>query len=599
MWKDEFGGDKNPVAFREYKDWRTVERRSINNLAIVWTPIKDFNVKMSGGYDYMDIQEDVFTPGEIKSFTTISDANRSANLVGNWNYSLTGDYRWKMKERHSFNALVGNEYQRSDSYGYGIYFPEAEGPIYNNEELLNEAANVNKTSGNPQIFSFLSYFGRINYMLDDKYIFQATARVDGSSRFGRNNRYGFFPAVSVGWIVSDEKFLKDNKHISYLKLRSSYGITGNANFDNYAYIGTYSAADNGILYNQNPIIFPLNASNPDLQWETSATFDAAMEVGLWSDRITFELAYYNKRSKDVLLNVNLPPSTGFTSYWDNVAEVLNRGVEFSIKSRNLVREFQWTTEFNIARNYNELVDIGEYTPDAVGGGTNDSRVIVGKPIGSFYLVEYSHVDPENGLPVYLDLNGNETYDYDNAIRKYVGDGLPDFIGGITNNFRFKKWDLNLLATYSVGGKIFDSSSKRQLGVVSGWNMREEIFDRWTNPGDESTFPRLTLDETTYSLPSGFPWWNTSLFLFDASYLRLRQATLGYNFKDVKRGKVELSNIRLAFTAFNIFTLTDFPGLDPEVVRDFENAQDRNLSPNVTYLTPPQERSYNLQLSFNF
>jgi hypothetical protein len=353
------------------------------------------------------------------------------------------------------------------------------------------------------------------------------------------------------------------------------------------------------LYNQNPIIFPLNASNPDLQWETSATFDAAMEVGLWSDRITFELAYYNKRSKDVLLNVNLPPSTGFTSYWDNVAEVLNRGVEFSIKSRNLVREFQWTTEFNIARNYNELVDIGEYTPDAVGGGTNDSRVIVGKPIGSFYLVEYSHVDPENGLPVYLDLNGNETYDYDNAIRKYVGDGLPDFIGGITNNFRFKKWDLNLLATYSVGGKIFDSSSKRQLGVVSGWNMREEIFDRWTNPGDESTFPRLTLDETTYSLPSGFPWWNTSLFLFDASYLRLRQATLGYNFKDVKRGKVELSNIRLAFTAFNIFTLTDFPGLDPEVVRDFENAQDRNLSPNVTYLTPPQERSYNLQLSFNF
>lgn len=599
MWKDEFGGDKNPTAFREFKDWRTLELRSINNLSIVWSPIKNLNLKASGGYDYMDIQEDVFNPGTIKSFTDISDANRSANLVHNWNYSVTADYRWELNENHVFGFLAGNEYQRSDSYGYGIYFPQAEAPIYDDSALEDEAANVNKTAGNAQIFSFLSYFGRVNYAIKGKYIFQATARVDGSSRFGRNNRYGFFPAVSAGWIVSDENFLKDNKTISYLKLRASFGETGNASFDNYAYIGTYSAADNGILYNGNPIIFPLNASNPDLRWETSQTFDAAIEVGLWKDRITGELAYYNKLSKDVLLNVNLPPSTGFTNYWDNVATVINRGVEFSFKSRNMVNAFQWTTEFNIARNYNELRDIGDYTPDAVSGGTNDSRVIVGKPIGSFYLVEFSRVDAATGLPVYLDLNGNETFEYDNANRRYVGDGLPEFIGGITNFFKYDKWDLNILATYSIGGKIFDSSSKRQMGVVTAWNMREEIFDRWTQPGDESTFPRLTLDETTYDLPSGFPWWNTSLFVFDASYVRLRQVTLGYNFEPVKRGKVEVNNIRLAFTVFNLLTVTDFPGLDPEVVRDFENPQDRNLSPNVTYLTPPQERSYNLQLSFNF
>ena len=328
-----------------------------------------------------------------------------------------------------------------------------------------------------------------------------------------------------------------------------------------------------------------------------STIDASVELGLLEDRITTELAFYHKYSTDVLMNVSTPASTGFTNFWDNVGTILNRGVELSIKSRNLIGKFQWTTDLNVARNYNELVDIGNYTPDAVSGGTNDSRVIVGRPVGSFFLVEHSHVDPENGLPVYLDLEGNETYDYNNDIRQYVGDGLPDLIGGMNNTFRYGNWDLSALATFSIGAKIFDSSAKRQLGVVTGWNMRDEKLDRWRQPGDIATYPRLTLDETTYSLPSGFPWWNTSLFIFDASYLRLRNLTLGYN---VPLGKdSDLQNCRIAVNATNVFTITNFPGLDPEVVRDFENAQDRNMSPNVTYLTPPQERAFTLSISTNF
>ena len=154
-------------------------------------------------------------------------------------------------------------------------------------------------------------------------------------------------------------------------------------------------------------------------------------------------------------------------------------------------------------------------------------------------------------------------------------------------------------TFSIGAKIFDSSSKRQLGVVTDWNMRTEIYDRWRQPGDLSTFPRLTLDETTYGLPSGFPWWNTDLFVFDASYVRMRNLTLGYNFQNVKVKNLDFNQFRVAFNVTNLFTLTNFPGLDPEVVRDFENAQDRNLSPNVTYLTPPQERAYNIQINISF
>ncbi|MDG1158594.1 MAG: TonB-dependent receptor [Flavobacteriales bacterium] len=585
IWRDEFGGAKNPVGYREsFKSWRNIENRSVNNLRLIMNPVKNLNIVASGGFDWMFLREEI----DEEPIPTVRDFSQSflnVNYILNWNYSLTANYDWDLLEDHKFGFLAGTEFQRSDSYGYS-------------EEVTAEVPTPQR-NGNPSQFSFLSYFGRANYTYKDRYLVQATARVDGSSRFGRNNRYGFFPSVSAGWIVSEEDFLKDSKNISFLKVKASWGLTGNANIPDYARFGTYSAADNGILYGNEAILFPLQLANPNLQWETSRVIDASVEMGLWKDRVTFELGVYNKMSNDVLMNVNVSPSTGFTNYWDNVAQILNRGVEFSIKSRNIVGKFEWTTDFNIARNYNELVDIGNYTPDAVSGGTNDSRVIVGKPIGSFYLVEFSHVDQANGLPVYLDLNGNETYDYDNAIRKYVGDGLPDFIGGMTNSFRYKNWDLQALAIFSVGAKIFDSSAKRQLGVVSSWNMRTDKFDRWRQPGDVAEFPILTLDETKYGLDEGFPWWNTSLFVYDASYLRLRNLALGYTFQNLKVKNMTFNNLRLAVNVTNLFTLTNFPGLDPEVARDFENAQDRNLSPNVTYLTPPQERSYNFTLSFAF
>lgn len=590
---------KNPVAVRELKKWRSTEDRSINNASLMITPIENLTLKLSGGFDFMHLREDIYNPGALQQSSDLGSTNRYANYILNWNYSGTASYLMEVGEDHDFNFMVGSEFQRSDSYGYSLFFQDVNGPIYEVDSLRENIDNAVRTENNPSQWSFLSYFGRVNYTFKDRYMFQGTARIDGSSRFGRNNRYGFFPSVSAGWIISEEDFMKGFERINFMKLRASYGVTGNAAIPDYARFGTFSQDNNGILYNQQPIIFPLQLSNPDLRWETSRTFDLALEMGLLQDRISFELSYYHKLSKDVLLNVNVPPSTGFTNYWDNVAEILNRGVELSVKSRNIVGQFNWTTDFNIARNYNELVDIGNYTPDAVSGGTNDSRVIVGKPVGSFYLVEFSHVDPENGLPVYIDLDGNETYDYDNAIRKYVGDGLPEAIGGITNSFSYKNWDLSALMTYSIGAKIFDSSSKRQLGVVTDWNMREEVLDRWRQPGDESTFPILTLDETKYGLPAGFPWWNTSLFVFDASYIRLRNLSLGYNIPNVHIKNFKFSSFRVVFNVTNVFTITNFPGLDPEVVRDFENAQDRNLSPNVTYLTPPQERAYNLSINLTF
>jgi len=597
LYKDEWGGTKNAVAVRNSKTWVTTEDRSINNVSVLFTPTDELFIKASGGFDYMHVREDVFNPPGLNSTSDLGYADRYANYVLNWNYALTANYLVDLSEDQTLNFLAGSEFQRTDAYGYGLNFSDVTGPIFENDSLV-EAANGLRTVNNPSQHSFLSYFTRAGYTIKDRYFFQATGRVDGSSRFGRNYRYGFFPSVSAGWVVSDEPWFA-SEQLSFVKLRTSWGKTGNAALPDYARFGTYSSADNGILYNGQPILFPIQPANHDLHWESSRTVDASLELGFWNDRVTAEIGYYNKLAQDVIMNVSTPASTGFTNRWDNVATILNRGVELGIKSRNLVGQLQWTTDLNIARNYNELVDIGEYTPDAVSGGTNDSRVIPGSPVGSFYLMMFSHVDSETGLPVYFDREGNETFDYDNNERQYVGDGLPEFVGGITNTFRYKGWDLQALATFSYGAKIFDSSAKRQLGVVTSWNMRTEILDRWRAPGDEATFPRLTLDETTYGLPSGFPWWNTSLFVFDASYLRMRNVSLGYTFDDIRSGSAEITGLRFSVSVTNLFTITDFPGLDPEVVRDFENAQDRNLSPNVTYLTPPQERAWTFGVSMNF
>ncbi|MDZ4821844.1 MAG: SusC/RagA family TonB-linked outer membrane protein [Flavobacteriales bacterium] len=595
LWNN---GYSNPVNYRERRPWRTIENRVIGGLSLIYTPVTDLNLKLTGGYDYMDIRNYQFYPEMLNPSELFNNAELNPAWVNNWNVSATADYTKTFKEDHVVTLLVGGETQRSHTERYDrIEYYFVNSPTYENN-YETDSTDKRVFTASPETWTFVSSFSRINYSYKNKYFLQAVARSDGSSKFGENSKFGFFPALSAGWIISDEDFLKENKTISFLKLRAGWGKTGNADVPGDAQYGTFSPNDNGITYNGEPIIYPIKLPNPDLKWETSSTLDASIEIRLWENTLQLEFSGYRKYSKDVLMNVSVPASTGFTGYWDNVAEILNQGIELSVTSFNIDRAFKWKTDFNIARNYNELVSIGDYTPDAVSGGTNDSRVITGKPIGSFYLMEFSHVDSENGLPVYIDLNGNETYEYDNSQRKYVGDGLPDVYGGITNNFTYKGWDLNVLATFSLGAKIFDSSGKRQMGVVTDWNMRGEIFDRWQQPGDDDvTFPRLTLDETTYSLPSGFPWWNTSLFIYDADYLRLKNISVGYNF--TMKPQSSIKSIRASVAITNLFTITNFPGLDPELVRDFENAQDRNLSPNVTYLTPPQEKSYNLSINLTF
>lgn len=599
MWN---GGYTNPSAYRENRPWQYVEDRVLANAAVIFTPIKDLNFKISGSYDWLNGNDYRFEPRGLNIGTNDNFSRWGSNRVNNYNYNATVDYFKEIGEDHTITALVGYEEQRGRNFSRYVEYGNASGMA--NEGGLVAAdgtGNARLIGGNPNWipggeFKFLSAFSRLNYSYKKKLFVQVSGRMDGSSKFGSNNRTGFFPSVSGGYVLSEEKFLKDSKVISFMKLRAGWGIVGNSDISQNAQYGDRTPG--GISYVNQPILFSTKLPNPSLQWEVSSTMDAALDMGFFKDRISVEIGVYRKYTSKAIMDVSIPASSGFGSFTDNTAEILNRGIELTITSFNISKKnFEWKTSFNVSRNYNELVSIGDYTPDAVSGGTNDSRVIVGKPIGSFYLMQWSHVDPATGRPVYLDKNGNETFEYSNFQRQFVGTGLPKAWGGITNSFRYKSFDCSIFATFSLGARIFDSSGKRQMGVVTDWNMRTDILDRWRQPGDQTTFPRLTLDETNYSLPSGFPWWNTSLFVYRADYLRMKNISVGYNIPRKQGSKI--TALRLGFNVTNLFTITNFPGLDPEIVRDFENPADRNLSPNVTYLTPPQERSYNFSINATF
>lgn len=597
MWNN---GYSNPAAYRDLRKWINLDRRTIINQALTVKLTEFWSFRGTASVDYLDQQEMKFLPQGINVGQQQDYAETFPTWVTNWNANGTLNYNRTYKEDHRVAFMVGSEVQQSETQGYSqIKYPLLNNLPTNSVLASDYGSTITAQYGNSygEITTFVSFFGRFNYSIKDKYFLQLVTRADGSSKFGSESKWGTFPSASLGWIVSEEDFLKDNQVLNFLKVRTSWGLTGNADIPRTAQYETWSLSSGG--YFGNPYRFQTQLGNPSLRWETSAVFDAALEYGLWNDRITGTISYYRKNTRDVLLQYNVQTSTGFSNVWANAGEILNHGVEFSIHSNNLSPDskLKWVTDFNISRNTNEVLSIGDFTPDALSGGTNDSRVQIGKPVGSYYLIPFAGVDPSNGRPMYYDLNGNATYTYDLNNRQYAGAGLPKGYGGITNTFTLNQWSLSIFMTYSLGSKIFDSSAKRQLGVTTDWNMRTDKFDRWREPGDIAQFPRQTLQENTYGMQSGNPWWNTTLFIYNADYLRLKTISLSYQFKLNKESAIR--NLNVSFAASNLFVITNFPGLDPELVRDFENPQDRNLSPNTTYLTPPQEKSYFITLNASF
>jgi|AntRauTorcE11898_2_1112593.scaffolds.fasta_scaffold00364_13 TonB-linked SusC/RagA family outer membrane protein len=496
------------------------------------------------------------------------------------NYLTTNrlDYTYNLNEVHNFTFMAGYSYQKTvyDNFNVtGENFPS------NDLHTMNSAASVSSGGGNTEEVAFESYFGRVTYDFMNKYLAEFTLRTDGSSRFGSEERYAVFPAGSLGWIVSDEDFMKDIEFINFLKIRTGYGITGNseilssataadANVLNYPALGLYNA---GFGYGDEPGLAPIRLANPNLRWEQTAQFNIGVNFSMLNNRLELEADYYNKVTTDLLLNLDLPATSGYTSYTQNIGELTNKGVEFGLTSRNLVNDFKWTTDFNIAFNQNEIKDIqGRVISNEI------ARAMEGEPIGVFYTVEYAGVDPETGDALFIDDEGNETTNYSDDYRKIMGDPNPDFTGGLTNTFSYKGFDLRVFMQFSYGGDVYRSGSRFvETNMGSVWNQQVTQLDRWQEPGDITDVPQARLT-TNGSQPS-------SRYIEDGSYLRFKNITFGYNLpKNVIEGS-GFNNVRLYAQAQNWITVTDYSGNDPEVTSNGI----ANVGQGITFLEAPTPR----------
>lgn len=458
---------------------------------------------------------------------------------------------------------------------------------YNN----NESTRFYDAAGNPTApsvaltipqqaqWSKQSYLARVTYAYDSKYLFSSNFRADGSSRFAKENRFGYFPSVSAGWRISGENFMKESKTIDDLKIRGSWGKVGNdEGIGDYAYLKLYSVNAQGEYNLQNP-------ANNALTWEKTTQTNVGVDLTMFKNRITFSADAYLKKTNDLLINVQLPPSSGFGSQAYNVGAMENKGLEFTLSTKNFDHEkFKWTTDLNFSLNRNKVTDLGSTTQslDFAGIYERDAavRVVTGMPLGSFYGYVFTGVNPATGAAQYADTNGNGvTGSADPGDRTFIGSAQPKFIYGMTNNLTYGNWNLNIFFQGVQGSQLFNATRIDLEGMFDSKNQSTAVLDRWTTPGQITNIPKALRSSSENSLTS-------SRFVEDASYLRLKTATLSYSFGQSVLEKLRMSKITLFATGYNLLTFTKYSGLDPEV--NVSSANGPNMG--VDFGTYPQSRS---------
>lgn len=530
--------------------------------------------------------------------------------------------KW-FNKNHYLNAMIATEINQ---YTYE-YFSVQKSNFADESTGIDDIAKGTIAKGSASykdVNRRLSYFGRLNYTLLTKHLFTGTFRADGSDKFGKGKRFGYFPSFAYGWLISEEPFLKNSKQISNLKLRLSYGETGNERIESYRYLARLENA----FYNGELGQAPASSANPNLKWETTIQYNAGIDLGLFNNRIELTLDVYSKQTKNMLLPVYVPGRTGYNQQWQNVGRVDNKGIEFQINTKNIKsKDFNWETSFNISSNRNEVMDIGNvgYIPVTMGGGwiTNVGRVTVGQPIGTAYgyvfdgvyqisdftwdnnsdptiphdkrfyvpkpgVVQVTGVNVRPGSSKFKDLNGDGIVDLDND-RTTISRSTPKFFGGLNNTIRYKNFDLNIFLEGAYGNQIFNESKYRlEGGVSSTWmNINKDFFyNRWTTDNPTNTYGDFGDANKTSTLTSSY-------FVEDASYLRLKNVSIGYRFSDDLMKKIGIGSARIYVNGSNLHTWTKYTGYDPEI--QSENA----LLAGFDRISYPRARVYTIGLNVGF
>ncbi len=532
-----------------------------------------------------------------------------------WSFENFLTYDKTLNDQHAINALLGISWQETNVATTGAGVRNFATDFFGFENLGAGATSPTVSSGASR-FAFNSYFGRVNYTLLDKYLFTVTGRIDGSSKFGENHKFAFFPSAALAWKVSDEDFLKGNPFISNLKLRTSYGLTGNSEIPAYSSLAllssTYAtiygdARVNGTGTNRLP--------NKDLRWEKTAQTDIGFEIGLLQGRISIEADYYYRKTTDMLLDAPVPRTSGYAVIRKNIGSMENKGFEFALNTVNIERNnFSWSTAFNISLNKNKVLSLA--TPaDIFGVGgpgiTNQTSIIrVGEPVGAFWgltrLGTWSEEEREEAakfrtyrgsftmLPgdiKYLDVNNDGVIS--DADRMIIGNGSPKGWGSLTNTLRYGNFDLMLDLQYTYGNDLMDMNLHASEDRVSLANSYTTVLDAWTPTHQNTPIAQLRDTKAGYVTNVDTRW------IFDGSFLRGRNLIVGYNFPSEMVNKIKMSKLRLYLSAQNFFLVSKYPHGDPEQTPIRGGDSDNVFSQGMIWHSYPKPTTYvaGLQIAF--
>ena len=555
---------------REMSKKKTTDMVLVNSF-IDYKILDGLNFKMSFNANTEDSHyKSYWNAGQDWGYSGWVDAE--ANFVTmrstNWVWENTLNYNKTFNNDHSVTGLVGYTMQEQT-----LEYSEMTGGSFPNDLVHTiNAGKVTRGSTSETEWALISFLARATYSYKGKYLASAALRTDGCSRFGKNNRWGYFPSASIAWRVSEEQFMKDINWLNNLKLRLSYGVTGNNQIPNYGAIGLlgYSSYVQSGTVTQG--LYTNTLPDPELKWEKTGQVNFGLDAGLFNNRINLSLDLYYSRTHDLLLDVPVPVLTGFQSTLTNIGKLENKGVEFFISTRNLDGAFTWTTDFNISANRNKVLKLG--ANDApIMVTTNDaiSKTEVGQPIGNYYGYIFDGVlsqkDIDNGVPVYpgseagdpkvRDVTGEGIIDSND--RTIIGNYQPDFTWGMTNNFSYKGIELSVMLTGSQGGEIMNQHSRFLKSFNGNRNAYQSVTNYWRsdeNPGDGHIFkPRVT--QNTVQAQSSTYW------VEDGSFVRIKNIRLGYNFPASVTKRLRLSNLKLYVNLENVYVFSDYSNYDPE------------------------------------
>jgi len=614
-------GNANPIVFINFTHWNIQRYRVFGNIFAEYNILKNLKFRTNLGTDLLMQSETIFKERLSAAIYSPTSLNRGnvidRNLV--WNNTLDYTTSFGVNDQHRVSLLLGMEAidNRTDYLGASARnFVSTNPNFWFIDNGVNQEVGDVNASGIATEWGLLSYFGQFGYNYKSRYVFNASVRRDGSSRFGKGNKYGVFPAVSVAWNISEESFFKNIPHISHAKLRASWGQLGNQEIGIYPFS---SLVQTGIQ------VYPfgdqiatgakvVETGNDKIKWETTTQTDVGLELSFLEDRISFLADYYVKRTDDILVRVPLPQTAGaFTPPFVNAGTVENKGLELALNYRKSGGTISYEVGANIATVNNKVISLAGTEPLLGGFGLSDgpiTRTEPGYPLGSFYLYKmegifqsqaeidasaFQSIDTRPGDVKFGDLNGDNVID--DKDRAHLGNPFPDFTYGINASLNYKNFDLSILVQGVQGNDVYflygNFAYETQL---RGFNSYEKILDRWTPNHTDTNIPRVSLDDRNRNRRV------STRFLEDGSYMRIRNLTLGYDLKGLIKSKT-IGSWRIYLSAQNLLTITKYSGLDPEIQANTNDTRGYDVSSDlavgIDWGTVPAPRTFLIGTNLKF